>query len=356
MEDRERTETEKLRESPKVRRALGEYSPVEQHRRAREPMALNREKTALWVFGAVFIAAGVLYYLFRLEAFPIRGRFLPLLQNLMAGTMLVTVVLVASRLLKSLFRGRIENPSTRYNLRRIVDLAAALLIFFIFVSILFVNWYAAVVSLGVASLILGLALQNPISSFFGWVYILIRRPYEVGDRIKIGGVSGDVIELGYLDTTLWEFNGDYLTGDHPSGRIIRFANSRVFSEYVINYSWPLFPYIWNEVKFFVSYESDLKWVRKTARKVVQEEIGPEMARRVGLYRQILRESPVDEVEVRARGSVSFSAHDNTWIQVTVRFLVEPKQSGPVKRRLFTRLVEELSSQPERVMFPKTNMR
>lgn len=348
-------DTEELKRNPRVRRALEEYQPAEPGPQ-QERVGLKKERTALWVYGAVFVAAGVLYYLFRLEAFPIRGRYLPLLQNLMVGTMLTAVVLVTSRLLRSLLGSRLENPATRYNLRRIVDLAAALLIFFILVSVLFVNWYAAVVSLGVASLILGLALQNPITSFFAWVYILVRKPYEVGDRIKIGPATGDVIELGYLDTTLWEFSGDYLSGDHPSGRLIRFANSRVFSEYVINYSWPLFPYIWNEIRFFVSYESDLQWVGETMRRVVQEDIGPEMARRVELYRSILEKTPVDEVEVRAGGSVSFSAHDNTWIRVSVRYLVEPKQSGPVKRRLFTRMMGELRNQPERVMFPKTNMR
>jgi small-conductance mechanosensitive channel len=51
-------------------------------------------------------------------------------------------------------------------------------------------------------LILGLALQSPLKSFFAWLYILIRHPYKIGDRIKIGDSTGDVIEVGYLDTRL----------------------------------------------------------------------------------------------------------------------------------------------------------
>ncbi|WP_394363700.1 mechanosensitive ion channel domain-containing protein [Cnuella takakiae] len=64
---------------------------------------------------------------------------------------------------------------------------------------------------------------------------MVRRPFSVGDRIRIGDVKGDVIELGYLDTTLWEFGAEYLSGDHPSGRIVRFSNSKVFNEYIHNY-------------------------------------------------------------------------------------------------------------------------
>jgi len=68
---------------------------------------------------------------------------------------------------------------------------------------LFVNWYAALTALGIGSIIIGLAVQTPMKSFIGWIFILVRRPYQVGDRIKIGDATGDVIDVGYLDTTLW---------------------------------------------------------------------------------------------------------------------------------------------------------
>ena len=46
-------------------------------------------------------------------------------------------------------------------------------------------------------------------------YILVRTPYTVGDRIQIGDATGDAIDVSYLDTTLWEFGGPYLSTDHP---------------------------------------------------------------------------------------------------------------------------------------------
>lgn len=178
----------------------------------------------------------------------------------------------------------------------------------------------------------------------------------MGDRIKIGGVSGDVISLSYFDTTLWEFGGEYISGDHPSGRIIRFANAKVFNEYIINYSWPLFPYIWNEVSFFVSYQSDLAFISSSVQQIIKEEIGVEMQQRVDLYRTILQETPVDELEVRARGSVGFRAHNNAWLEVIVRFLVAPKQAGAVKGRLFEKILQALHTQPDKVIFPKSQVR
>ena len=72
-------------------------------------------------------------------------------------------------------------------------------------------------------------------------FILVRRPYRIGDRIKIDDATGDVIDVGYLDTTLWEFGGQLLSTDHPSGRVIRFPNEKVLDSIIYNYSWPLFP-------------------------------------------------------------------------------------------------------------------
>ena len=131
---------------------------------------------------------------------------------------------------------------------RITRLTVTLAVAVIIVSVVFVNWYAPVAALGVGSIIIGLAVQTPMKSFIAWIYILVRQPFRVGDRIKIADATGDVIDVGYLDTTLWEFGGQYLSSDHPSGRLIKFPNEKVLDELVYNYSWPLFPYIWNEVK------------------------------------------------------------------------------------------------------------
>jgi small-conductance mechanosensitive channel len=195
-----------------------------------------------------------------------------------------------------------------------------------------------------------------MKSFIAWIYILVRRPYQVGDRIKIGDATGDVIDVGYLDTTLWEFGGHYISGDHPSGRVIRFPNEQVLSSIVWNYSWPLFPYIWNEVKFQIAYQSDLQFVAETMQRIVEEDLGEEMMQRVEVYRELLARTPVDELEVRAHPRVIFRVDEMTWIDAIVRYVVSPREAGAVKSRLIPKLLAALNAQPERVMFPKGDAR
>lgn len=345
-------ELEEIKKDEKVKRALSENSIAVKKEGAD---TLKKEAPVLGITAFIFLTCVVLYFLLGWESLPISGTYIPLAQKIVLAVMMISLVLLATRLLKKILNGKIENKIIVFNFNRIADLFAAIFILVIILSLLFANWYAAMVSFGIVSLIFGFALQNLIISFFGWLYILIRKPYEVGDRIRIGNVYGDIINVSYIDTTLWEFNGEYLSGDHPSGRIIRFANSKVFSEFVFNYSWPLFPFIWNELSLFISYDSDFKFTGDTMKLVVEKEIGEEMFSRVKRFKKLLKDTPVDELDVSEYPTVFLKANSNTWIEVIVRYLVEPKNSGRVKKKLFDAVMVELKKNPEKVKFPNTIM-
>ncbi|MGB8705286.1 MAG: mechanosensitive ion channel family protein [Gillisia sp.] len=312
---------------------------------------VNTHSAALGITAIIFLVCGTLYFLVQYQVIPVPIKYVPLVQRILLALTFVAVVGVINRLLRKILNRKIQDKSVAYNLRNIINLFSIIFVFIIVLSLIFANWYATMVSFGVGSLILGLALQNTFTSFFGWVYLLVRKPYQVGDRIKIGSAYGDVISVDYLDTTLWEFRGDYLSGDHPSGRIIKFTNSKVFTEYIYNYSWPLFPYIWNELNFFVSYDSDLIFISDFIKKIAEEEIGEAMTRRVKRYKKILADTVVEQVEVRERPSVILRANANTWIEVTLRYLVDPKSSGKVKTTLFKEIMKKLKEHPDKVRFP-----
>jgi len=267
------------------------------------------------------------------------------------GAALTTIVLAIARAISVYGLGRIEDAATRFTLGRIIRLAVGLAVAVIVVSIIFVNWYAAVAAFGVGSIIIGLAVQTPMKSFIAWIYILVRQPFRVGDRIRIADATGDVIDVGYLDTTLWEFGGQYLSTDHPSGRLIKFPNEKVLDELIYNYSWPLFPYIWNEVKFQVAFNADLEFIASTMQRITEEELGEEMLERVQTFRDLLARTPVDELDVHEHPRVIFRIGENTWLEAIVRYLVAPREAGRVKTRLIKKLLAALNAAPDKVMFP-----
>jgi hypothetical protein len=92
------------------------------------------------------------------------------------------------------------------------------------------------------------------------------------------------------------------------------------------------------------------------REVSEEEIGEKMRERIRTYRELLAQTPVDELQVREHPTVVFRANQNTWIEATVRYLVEPREAGRVKTSLVQKMLARLNAEPERVGFPKDNLR
>lgn len=351
--EKKRAEVEELKKDDNVRRA---FEQTAGNKKQTKPKVEAKHKFWLGIYVLVLLGLGAVYYLLRLHYFDFAARYVPLIQRGTLGAMTIVLVLIVSKIVKTFFISRVEDDVAQYNLRRVVNLLVGVSIFFIILSILFANWYTAVVSLGLISLVLGFALQTPITSFIGWVYILVKAPYQVGDRIKIGAATGDVIDVSYLDTTLWEFGGQYLSTDHPSGRIIKFPNSNVLGTSVYNYSWAVFPYIWNEIKFQIAYQSDLEFVAKVMTEAAEAEVGEAMMKRVSSFRELLAQTPVDELEVREHPTVLFRVSDNTWVEAIVRYLVEPRRAGRVKSRLVKKMLDELNAEPGKVMFPKGDSR
>jgi small-conductance mechanosensitive channel len=345
---------EAISEKPEVRKELQRATGEKPGRKTVK--ARGRDKFWFVAYAVILAGCVVLFFLLGARLLPLPQPTVDLLRRILRGAALIVIVLAIAKAASVYALGRIEDASTRFTLQRVVRLVVALLIALIAVSIIFVNWYAGIAALGVGSIIIGLAVQTPMKSFIAWIYILVRQPFRVGDRIKIDDATGDVIDVGYLDTTLWEFGGQYISGDHPSGRIIKFPNEKVLDEIVWNYSWPLFPYIWNEIKFQIAYQSDLKFVADTMQQIVEKELGEEMMKRVEVFRQLLARTPVDELEVRSHPRVIFRVDEVTWIDAIVRYLVSPREAGSVKTRLIPKLLAALNAEPQRVMFPKGDAR
>ena len=342
---------EEVKQDADVQRALKQATPPEKRK---GPVARARDKFVIGTHLFLLVALGAVHQL--LNRFGGFYEQYPLTRKLILAIAVVVVSLMVLRLLDVYLIGRVPNAVYQYNLKRVSRLVLWLVIGFFVLTIFFQNWYTAVVSFGLISLILGFALQTPITSFIGWIYILVREPYRVGDRIQIGNATGDVIEVNYLDTTLWEFGGELLFTEHPSGRIIKFPNSTVLSSPVYNYTWPLFPYIWNEIKFQVAYNSDLEFVAATMKEVAEQEVGEEMMKQVAVFREILAQTPVNQLEVQERPVVLFRVAENTWLEAIVRYLVHPKDAGRVKSRLIVELLAKLNAEPDRVLFPRDSAR
>lgn len=331
---------------------------VKHNSKALKQQARKKDTSFIWLGTYIIIAAIALtfFILFRLHVFDLLGKYRALLQKLSLAVFFGVIILSVAKFIEISIRKRSNKRFQRYNLIHLTRLLSIIAVTILAISFLFANWYAAAVSLGLISLIVGFALQTPISSFIGWIYIIIRNPYRIGDRIQLDTFKGDVIEIGYIDTTLWEFAGDYLTNDLPSGRLIRFPNSLVLQSAVYNYSWQNFKFIWNEIPFHVAYESDLGLVEKIIKEVTSAELGPEMGNRITDLKEMIKDFPIDEMEIKEYPYVSFRINANTWVEVTVTYLVPPRKAATIRTNIIRKILAEFNNAHDKVLFPNGNSR
>ena len=211
------------------------------------------------------------------------------------------------------------------------------------------QWLGLLVSFGVIGFALTFALQQPLFSLIGWLYIMVKRPYGVGDRVAIEDSKGDVVEVDFLVTTLWEIGGEMVSSNQPSGRIITLPNSVVLSSHVYNYSWEAFPYVWNELTIQVAYETDLDFAREAMVEVADDYLGDDMVARIADYRENLEETPI-ELEVRDRPTVNVIQQES-WVELKLRYLVHPKRGQRVRNDLYEQILTRFNAEPDRVLFP-----
>ena len=296
------------------------------------------------MYGVATALLITIYYLLDLKILESWGEYVPFMKKLIMSLFLIALIFLISKIIARVIYIQTHIEGDRYNLLRVIRFLAIVFSLIVIASFLFQNLYAAAVSFGLISLVIGFALQAPIASFIAWVYLIFRRSYLVGDRIQIKGFRGDVVSISYLDTSILECSGDYLGNDRSSGRIIRFPNSLVLREEVINYSGPEIPFIWNEIPIQVAYTSDLQFVEECLLSATIRDFNecyPQLA-------TLMKE--------QWEPAVYFRINTFAWLEAVVSYPVEPKDTTGRRNRILRYALTMLNEAPDKVKFPEGSLR
>jgi small-conductance mechanosensitive channel len=252
---------------------------------------------------------------------------------------LVAAVLLAEGLGRLVTR-RVDDPTSRYYGRKAVRWVTAI----IALIVVAVMWRAfagrAGVVLGFATAGVAFAMQEVIGALAGGMNIIFGRIFGVGDRIQMGGVRGDVIDITPLRTKIMEMGsaGDedsWVKGRQYTGRIVAVSNKATFTEPVYNYS-AGFEYLWEELTLPIPHDAD--WA--TAERILQEE-AEHISGSIGARQAIAamtRRYPVPRTEVAPR--VFLRSTDN-WMELSARFVVPVRTARSTKDDLTRRVMERL---------------
>jgi small-conductance mechanosensitive channel len=225
----------------------------------------------------------------------------------------------------ALLRGR-RNEGGRFWARQGVGLAVALLGLVGLVSIWFNSPARLATAVGLVSAGLAFALQRVITAFAGYVVILRGGTFDVGDRISMGGVRGDVVALGFIQTTLMEMGEPpsvqgaappiWVKSRQYTGRIVTVTNDKIFDEPVFNYTRD-FPYLWEEIAVPIGYTADRQRAEAILLACAARHTVAETEFGAAAQAALRRRFNLHPSEVRPR--VYYRLTDN-WLELTVRFL------------------------------------
>lgn len=176
------------------------------------------------------------------------------------------VRLIAIRIINK----KLPEAKAQYKWRKNLTYIAVFLGFLIVGRIWFEGLQSLATFLGLLSAGLAIALRGPVTDFAGWIFLLWRKPFDVGDRIQVGDVKGDVIDVRVFKFTLLEI-GNWVHADQSTGRVIHVPNHLVFDDSLANYTSD-FEFIWNELQVLVTFESDWKKAKQMLQEVADEHL------------------------------------------------------------------------------------
>lgn len=267
----------------------------------------------------------------------------PTIGKLLTLAIGVLVVVALVRLANRSLSRMVQDSEARYRTRKLVTFGGYVAVAIVVLVVYRGHLGGLSVTIGVAGAGIAFALQEVIASFAGWFAIALSNFYRTGDRVQLGGIKGDVIDIGVLRTTIMEV-GEWVKGDLYTGRVVRVANSFVFKEPVFNYSGD-FPFLWDEITVPVKYGTDWKGAKVMLAKVADEVVGEYTAAAAASWKEITRSFLVEDAMVTPM--VSMIANDN-WIEFTVRYVTDFKFRRRTKDRLFTRILEEIDASNGRI--------
>ena len=184
--------------------------------------------------------------------------------RIMASLVAILALWAVRRIALWIMRHRVDDVRARYRWQKLTAYTVVPVGILIVGRIWFEGFSSIATFLGLVSAGIAIALKDLLVNLAGWAFILWRRPFEVGDRIQIGGHAGDVIDVRIFQFTLLEI-GNWVEADQSTGRVIHVPNGKILTDVLANYS-KGFKYLWNELPILVTFESN--WQK--GKEILQE--------------------------------------------------------------------------------------
>jgi small-conductance mechanosensitive channel len=265
-----------------------------------------------------------------------------ILQIRLINTLVIILILWIIRIvIGRLVYRKYEDVKTRYVWMKTVTYITVVLGIILICSVWFRGFKALGTYLGILSAGLAIALKDPLANLAGWVFLIFRRSFGVGDRIQIGDKAGDVIDIRMFQFILLEI-GNWVDADQSTGRVIYVPNGLVFTLPLANYS-KGFQYIWNELNVLLTFESN--WQKA---KEILGDIANKHAENLGkaAERKVKEASKKFMIFYKSLTPTVYTSVKDSGIQLTIRYLCEPRKRRGTEEAIWEEILTEFGNRKD----------
>lgn len=257
--------------------------------------------------------------------------------RVLASLIAIIVLIIVRRIILMFVYRHTKDVAVRYRWRKTTTYINFGLIVFIVGSVWFRGFQSLSTYLGLLSAGVAIALQTPLTNLAGWIFILWRRPFHVGDRIQIGDVRGDVIDQRIFMFSLMEI-GNWVQAEQSTGRVVHIPNGKVFSEPLANYT-DGFEYIWHEIPVLVTFESDWEKARAILEKIVAAR-AEEFSK--AAENQIRQTASRMMIYVGTLTPIVYTSVQDSGVLLTLRFICNPRRRRGTEQQIWEDILREFA--------------
>lgn len=261
----------------------------------------------------------------------------PIFQKLVIVIIGAFIIFTVMGVIKNIIPRYIKETNNRYRTRKFLNYVSYFLVLILITTIYSSQLTGLTVFLGVAGAGIAFALQEVIASAAGFIAINFSNFYKVGDRVMLGGIKGDVVDIAMLRTSVMQI-GDWVNGDLYNGKIVRIANSFIFKEPVFNYSGD-FPFLWDELTIPIKTHCDHQYAKEQFLAILNDIVGDYGKDSEKAWQKMTEKMMIENAQVAPMVTMAF---DENWITFTLRYVVDYKMRRGTKDKIFTKVLDVIN--------------
>ena len=243
-----------------------------------------------------------------------------IIENILVSLLIIVLAFLVRWITVGILSRKLADVKEMYYWIRAAKYFISILSFILLVVVWISEFQSFATFFGLIAAALTIALKDLFVNMSGWIFIITRKPFQLGERIQVGEHRGDVIDIRIFQFTINEI-GNWVDADQSTGRIIHIPNGKVFTEPQANFNQG-FSHIWHEINVLVTFETDWQKTKQILTEIVNKHASTLSK---DAKKTLVEASKKYMIIYNQLTPIVYTKVKDSGIQFSMRFLITPQR-------------------------------